>query len=149
FEAVVLLWIIYIAYIVNVRKNVRLQGCANLTVVLDNWKYAIVTQVKDLLLNDHQEKTNSIHIRTTSLIQPLSEALGELYKEFNALKDRLVDLTSKFDSVEGFVDDIRRVVSPLLSPECTPSPQDRSQEERPHSLDNCDIIVENPVISVF
>lgn len=40
-------------------------------------------------------------------IQPLSDALGDLYKEFNALKERLSDLTAKFDGVEGFVDGVR------------------------------------------
>lgn len=34
-------------------ERVNTRGCANLTLVLDNWKYAIMTQVKDLLLHDH------------------------------------------------------------------------------------------------
>ena len=42
-----------------------------------------------------------------SRIGPLSDALGDLYKEFNALKERLGDLTGKFDDVEAFVDDVR------------------------------------------
>ena len=42
-----------------------------------------------------------------SRIGPLSDALGDLYKEFNALKERLGDLTAKFDDVETFVDDVR------------------------------------------
>lgn len=40
-------------------------------------------------------------------IQLLSEALGDLYKEFNSLKERLTELTARFDYVESFVDATR------------------------------------------
>ena len=50
----------------------------------------------------------------SSRIGPLSDALGDLYKEFNALKERLGDLTVKFDDVEAFVDDVRAGRSPAL-----------------------------------
>ncbi|CAL8304479.1 unnamed protein product [Lota lota] len=83
-------------------EKVNARGCANLTLVLDNWKYAIMTQVKDLLLHDH-----SIVLPDYGRIGPLSDALGDLYKEFNVLKERLGELTAKFDDVEGFVDDVR------------------------------------------
>ncbi|KAL7869501.1 hypothetical protein AOLI_G00134890 [Acnodon oligacanthus] len=83
-------------------EKMSTRGCANLTLVLDNWKYAIMTQVKDLLLNDH-----STVLPDYERIQPLSEALGDLYKEFNVLKERLGELSSKFESVESFVDDVR------------------------------------------
>lgn len=40
-------------------------------------------------------------------IQPLSEALDDLYKEFNALKSHLGDLTEKFAAIETFIDEVK------------------------------------------
>lgn len=42
-----------------------------------------------------------------SRIQPLSDALGDLYKQFNGLKDELRGLTANIDKVETFVDEIK------------------------------------------
>nr|XP_046232932.1 uncharacterized protein LOC124052565 [Scatophagus argus] len=92
----------------NEAERVNTRGCANLTLVLDNWKYAIMTQVKDLLLHDH-----STVLPDYGRIQPLSDALGDLYKEFNALKERLAELTAKFDGVEAFVDNMRSGRKPV------------------------------------
>ncbi|TRY99006.1 hypothetical protein DNTS_034816 [Danionella cerebrum] len=76
-----------------------------------------MTQVKDLLLNDHSAVLpDYARHRTTILItincllgikqiHPLSEALHLIYKEFNSLKERLAELTTKFEGIEHFVDE--------------------------------------------
>uniref|UniRef100_A0A8L0DQ99 Uncharacterized protein n=1 Tax=Oncorhynchus mykiss TaxID=8022 RepID=A0A8L0DQ99_ONCMY len=62
------------------------------------------------LLNDH-----SSVLPDYGRIPPLSDALGDLYKEFNALKERLGELTTKFEGVESSVDDMRAGRSPSQS----------------------------------
>uniref|UniRef100_A0A673N2W4 Si:dkey-282h22.5 n=1 Tax=Sinocyclocheilus rhinocerous TaxID=307959 RepID=A0A673N2W4_9TELE len=84
------------------RDKPNSRSCSNLTQVLDNWKYAIMYKVKDMLVNDHASILPE-YVR----IQPLSDAVGDLYKQFNALKENLAKLTNKFDKVESFVDEIQ------------------------------------------
>ncbi|XP_039541608.1 uncharacterized protein si:ch211-76l23.4 [Pimephales promelas] len=83
-------------------EKVSMRGVANLTEVLDDWRFDILSQVKGLLQNDHQSL-----LPDYSRIQPLSEALDDLYKEFNALKTRLGELTEKFGPLETFVDELK------------------------------------------
>ncbi|KAL7378654.1 hypothetical protein ABVT39_016874 [Epinephelus coioides] len=82
--------------------RVNMRGVANLTQILDNWRFDILGQMKGLLQNDHQSL-----LPDYARIQPLSEALDDLYKEFNALKVHLGDLTEKFTAIETFIDEVK------------------------------------------
>ncbi|KAK5855845.1 hypothetical protein PBY51_007485 [Eleginops maclovinus] len=79
-----------------------MRGVANLTQILDNWRFDILSQMRGLLQNDHQSL-----LPDYARIQPLSEALDDLYKEFNALKAHLGDLTEKFSAIETFIDEVK------------------------------------------
>lgn len=83
-------------------EKVNMRGVANLTQVLDNWRFDILTQMRGLLQNDHQSL-----LPDYARIQPLSEALDDLYKEFNAFKTRLGDLTEKLAAIEAFIDEVK------------------------------------------
>ncbi|XP_047427896.1 uncharacterized protein si:ch211-76l23.4 [Mugil cephalus] len=83
-------------------EKVSMRGVANLTQVLDNWRFDILNQMKGLLQNDHQSL-----LPDYARIQPLSEALDDLFKEFNALKTHLGDLTEKFTAIEAFIDEVK------------------------------------------
>uniref|UniRef100_A0A672YK77 Si:ch211-76l23.4 n=1 Tax=Sphaeramia orbicularis TaxID=375764 RepID=A0A672YK77_9TELE len=93
--------------------RVNMRGVANLTQVLDDWKFDIMTQMRGILQNDHQTV-----LPDYARIQPLSEALDDLYKEFNALKAHLGDLTEKFNAVETFIDEVKaeRASAPPQAP---------------------------------
>uniref|UniRef100_A0A8C0YN45 Si:ch211-76l23.4 n=1 Tax=Cyprinus carpio carpio TaxID=630221 RepID=A0A8C0YN45_CYPCA len=88
-------------------ERVSMRGVANLTQVLDDWRFDILSQVKGLLQNDHQSLLPDYSRYTIMRIQPLSEALDDLYKEFNALKTHLGELTEKFGPLETFIDELK------------------------------------------
>ncbi|MGH0120466.1 UNVERIFIED_CONTAM: hypothetical protein FKN15_066353 [Acipenser sinensis] len=82
--------------------KVNMRGVANLTEVLDNWRFDILNQMKNLVQNDHQAL-----LPDYSRISPLSEALDDLFNEFNALKERLGDLSEKFVGMETFIEEVK------------------------------------------
>uniref|UniRef100_A0A3B5QUS8 Si:ch211-76l23.4 n=1 Tax=Xiphophorus maculatus TaxID=8083 RepID=A0A3B5QUS8_XIPMA len=100
-------------------ERVSMRGVANLTQVLDDWRFDILTQMKGLLQNDHQSL-----LPDYGRINPLSEALDDLYKEFNALKERLGDLTEKFTAIESFIDEVKasRAGNTAAGPAPAPGP---------------------------
>uniref|UniRef100_A0A8C5G9B9 Si:ch211-76l23.4 n=1 Tax=Gouania willdenowi TaxID=441366 RepID=A0A8C5G9B9_GOUWI len=83
-------------------EKVNMRNVANLTQVLDDWRFDILSQMRNLLQNEHQSV-----LPDYARISPLAEALDDLYKEFNALKAHLGDLTEKFTAIETFVDEVK------------------------------------------
>ncbi|KAM7089042.1 uncharacterized protein J5F26_012241 [Ciconia maguari] len=98
------------------------KGCANLTLVLDNWKFAITSQMRNLLLFDHQTV-----LPDYGRIRSLSGALDELYRDFSALKEQLGRLSARFAEVEAFVDQLSRARSPGVPPRRRGLPQPAPQ----------------------
>lgn len=60
----------------------------------------------------HKQSVTCLHLR----IQLLSVTLGDLYKEFNTLKEDLAKLMAKFDVVETFVEGMRSTRKSVLPP---------------------------------
>lgn len=108
-------------------ERVNMRNVANLTQVLDNWRFDILNQMRGLLQNDHQSL-----LPDYARIQPLSEALDDLYKEFNALKSHLGDLTEKFAAIETFIDEMKagRANNANPAPAADPAPVVRQPGRR-------------------
>ncbi|XP_041901065.1 uncharacterized protein LOC121672487 [Corvus kubaryi] len=87
------------------------RGCANLTLVLDNWKFAITSQLRNLLLSDHQTV-----LPDYGRIPALSGALDELYRDFRALKEQLGRLSDRFAHLEASVEQLSRARSAAAPP---------------------------------
>ncbi|KAM6050321.1 uncharacterized protein VSU04_011895 [Chlamydotis macqueenii] len=103
------------------------KACANLTLVLDNWKFAITSQMRNLLLFDHQSV-----LPDYGRIRSLSGALDELYREFSRLKEQLGRLSARFAEVEAFVEQLSRARGPAAPPRRRgPPPPPRSGPAAP------------------
>uniref|UniRef100_A0A8B9TZF2 Uncharacterized protein n=1 Tax=Anas zonorhyncha TaxID=75864 RepID=A0A8B9TZF2_9AVES len=85
------------------RPEAGTKGCANLTLILDNWRFAITSQLRNLLLQDHHTV-----LPDYGRIRALSGALDGLYGELSALKERLGRLSGRFGEVEAFVEQLQR-----------------------------------------
>ncbi|XP_046785197.1 uncharacterized protein LOC123575613 isoform X1 [Gallus gallus] len=94
------------------------RGCANLTLILDNWRFAITSQLRNLLLFHHHTV-----LPDYGRIRALSGALDELYEDFSALKEQLGRLSGRFVEVEAFVDQLSRSPGPRTAPR--PGPRRR------------------------
>ncbi|XP_048860504.1 uncharacterized protein si:ch211-76l23.4 [Brienomyrus brachyistius] len=92
-------------------EKVNMRGVANLTQILDNWRFDILAQMQSMMQNDMQGL-----LPDYTRIQPLSEALDDLFKEFNALKTHLGDLSEKVVSIEAFIDDVKAGKLPNTAP---------------------------------
>nr|XP_030143090.3 uncharacterized protein LOC115497622 [Taeniopygia guttata] len=97
------------------------RGCANLTLVLDNWKFAITSQLRNLLLADHQSV-----LPDYGRIPALSGALDELYRDFRGLKEQLGRLSDRFAHIEASVEQLSRARGAAAAPRrggIAPSPR--------------------------
>lgn len=56
---------------------------------------------------DPEPQTSFLYFCCNHRIRSLSDAVDDLYKQFNTLKENLAKLTNKFDKVEDFVDELQ------------------------------------------
>lgn len=95
-------------------------------------KVMCVSNRQQSRLAQDEEETKALRVcliyivftRPVFRIQPLSEALDDLFKEFNALKTRLGDLTDKFTAIETFIDEVKtsRTTSSSANANTNPNP---------------------------
>lgn len=95
-------------------------------------KVMCVSNRQQSRLAQDEEETKALRVcliyivftRPVFRIQPLSEALDDLFKEFNALKTRLGDLTDKFTAIETFIDEVKtsRATSSSANANTNPNP---------------------------
>ncbi|XP_069763859.1 uncharacterized protein [Narcine bancroftii] len=78
--------------------RVNINGVGSITRLLNQWGNRIFKQVKDTVLSKPQDV-----LPDYSRIQPFSEALDDLFREAQALKKRLGDLTESLAGLERAV----------------------------------------------